>query len=345
MISSMIRFHLKWWMDTNHFVTGVPIRPLEPNAFLFTDASHYEFRADETILSWSLDGRPIPAPYQYARNDGHSICTRKSHSIYSPFLCHDIYGQHNSGLLYQQTRRNSLSNLCIEVWKILNWCLEQDKVVRVSYSRQIQIFWQTAYPDWTNLSIQNWHWIKRQRTPYSKCSIVQMWTCLRHDSITNFHCMYVVPDSHALAVDALSMNWNSLHAYVFPSTILISPILAKICQSQCRIVLIAPFWPQRPWFSELLQLLVSAPIGLPLFARLLTQSKGRFLHQNLPLLDLHAWELSNNQSGIKSFRKTLQTLSQNQDVNLLKKYMTQNESYSLIGVIEGRLIRSRPLLQ
>ena len=59
------------------------------------------FRADETVLSWSLEGSPILAPYQYARNDGHSLHTRKSHNIYSPVLCHDIYGQHNSGLLYQ----------------------------------------------------------------------------------------------------------------------------------------------------------------------------------------------------------------------------------------------------
>ena len=82
-----------------------------------------------------------------------------------------------------------------------------------------------------------------------------------------------VPDSNALAVDPFSMNWNSLHASAFPPIILISSILAKICQSQCRIVLIAPFWPQWPWFSELLQLLVSTPIHLPLFPRLLTQSK------------------------------------------------------------------------
>ena len=30
-------------------------------------------RANETILSWSLDWRPIPAPYQHVRNDGHTI--------------------------------------------------------------------------------------------------------------------------------------------------------------------------------------------------------------------------------------------------------------------------------
>ena len=61
------------------------------------------FRADETILSWSLDRRPIQAPYQHVRNDGHTISTETSHNIYSPFLHHDIYRQHNGGLIYQQT--------------------------------------------------------------------------------------------------------------------------------------------------------------------------------------------------------------------------------------------------
>ena len=61
------------------------------------------FRAESTILSWLLDRRPSPAPYQYIRNDGHTTSTETSHNIYSPFLHHDIYRQHNGGLIYQQT--------------------------------------------------------------------------------------------------------------------------------------------------------------------------------------------------------------------------------------------------
>ena len=61
------------------------------------------FRADNTVLSWSLDRKPIPAPYQYVRNDGHKISTETSQNIYSPFLHHDIHRQHNGGLIYQQT--------------------------------------------------------------------------------------------------------------------------------------------------------------------------------------------------------------------------------------------------
>ena len=113
-------------------------------------------------------------------------------------------------------------------------------------------------------------------------------------------------------------------------------------QSQCRIVPKAPLWPQRLWFSEVLQLLVSAPVRLPLFQKLLTQTKAKFQHQNLPVLDLRAWELS------KSFRKFSQNLadlvSTSRQKHQLRRSMLRNGSYISVGVIERRLIRSQPLL-
>ena len=76
----------------------------------------------------------------------------------------------------------------------------------------------------------------------------------------------------------------------------------------------------------------------------LTRAKGKFQHQNISTLALHAWELSNNQLKIKHFCKTLQILSLNQEERLLRKSMMQNGSYSPTGVIERRLIWFRPLL-
>ena len=157
--------------------------------------------------------------------------------------------------------------------------------------------------------------------------------------------LYVSPilDNQAFTIDAFSMNWNHLHAYAFPPTILIPSVLNKKRQSQCRIVLIAPLWLQQTWFSEVLQLLVSGPVHLPLFPKLLTQAKGKFQHQNPPVLNLHICELSSNQLEIKNFHKTLQILSPNQDEHQLRRSMTRNGSYLPIGIIERRLIRSRPL--
>ena len=157
--------------------------------------------------------------------------------------------------------------------------------------------------------------------------------------------LYVFPvlDKQVFTIDAFSMNWNYLHAYAFPPTIMILTVLNKIRHSH-TIVLIAPLWPQQTWFSEVLHLLVSAPVCLPLFPDLLTQAKGKFKHQNLPVLNLHTWELSSSQLEIKNFQKTLQILSSNQDKHQLRKSMTRNGSYIPFGVIEGRLVWSRPRL-
>ena len=237
-------------------------------------------------------------------------------------------------------------NLCIEVWEILSFCQEHDIVIRVHH-----------IPGRFNILADRLSRLDRPiRTEWALDQSIanSVFPMLNFPNVdlfaTHFNhklLLYIspVPDSHALAVDALSMNWDYLHAYAFPPTILIPSVLEKICQYQCRIVLIAPFWPHQMWFPELLKLLVSAPIRLPLFPKLLTQSKGRFLHQNLPVLDLHAWELSNNQLEIESFRKTFQISSLNQEENLLRRSTMLNGPSSLIGVVERRLIRSRPLLR
>ena len=56
-----------------------------------------------------LDGGPIPAPYQYSGNNGHSFCTEESHTIHTLLLCYDFHPQYNSGLVYQQKRKNTFS--------------------------------------------------------------------------------------------------------------------------------------------------------------------------------------------------------------------------------------------
>ena len=128
-------------------------------------------RADEAILSWSLDRRLIPAPYQYSRNNGHSVFQMFR------FPSVDLFATH--------------------------------------FNHKLSLY------------------------------------------------VSPVPYNQAFVIDALSMNWNNLHAYAFPPTVPIPSFLAKICQSHCGRVLIAPLWLQRSWFSEALQLLVSAQIRLP----------------------------------------------------------------------------------
>ena len=151
-----------------------------------------------------------------------------------------------------------------------------------------------------------------------------------------------IPDQKALSIDAISMDWNRIHAYAFPPFHLIQTVINKIRISQCKIVLIAPLWPDRPWFPELLGLLVYPPVSLPVIPNLLGQLKGRILHQNPGHLQLHAWELSNNLSEIDNFQAMLRSTSPKPEETRPLKSLMQNGKSSVIGQINGRLILSNP---
>ena len=118
----------------------------------------------------------------------------------------------------------------------------------------------------------------------------------RFASSLSHHCsVYFAPvsDPMAAGTDARLQSWDSLQAYAFPPFAMTSQVLAKVRASQSlELTLIAPFWPQRPWFPELLELLILPPLSLPSRWDLLRQPHVRRFHQNLSMLRLHAWRLS-----------------------------------------------------
>ena len=70
-------------------------------------------------------------------------------------------------------------------------------------------------------------------------------------------------DPRAAGTDALLQPWDDLQAYAFPPIAIIRRVLLKLRSSRnCELTLIAPFWPQRDWFPDLLELLSDVPITL-----------------------------------------------------------------------------------
>ena len=61
-----------------------------------------------------------------------------------------------------------------------------------------------------------------------------------------------IPDQKALSIDALTMDWNHIHAYAFPLFHLIPAVINKIRLSQCKStkVLIAPHGPTDHGFQS-----------------------------------------------------------------------------------------------
>ena len=304
------------------------------------------FRADNTVLSWSLDRKPIPAPYQYVRNDGHTISTETSQNIYSPFLHHDIHRQHNGGLIYQQTGWHSFP-------QSLRRSLENTQLVpgtrhsyqSTSHPRQIQH--SCRPPLKTRQTYQD-----RMGSGSNSCEFsipdAQLPKC---GSV----CDKIQPQTPIICLSSTRLQSTSdrcpVHGLESSSCICFSSFYSDTCCSRenpTTSVQNSSHSSVLATTTVVLRTSSSISVSSDLSAtnsKTTDSSKGRFVHQNLPVLDLHAWELSNNQSEIRNFHKTLQILSPDQEEHLHKKSTMQNGPSSLIGVIQKRLIRSRPLLQ
>ena len=71
-------------------------------------------------------------------------------------------------------------------------------------------------------------------------------------------------DPLSAGTDALLQSWDGLLAYAFPPWSILPQVLAKLWVShQTLLTLVAPYWPQRLWFVDLLQLSVAPPVTLP----------------------------------------------------------------------------------
>ncbi len=117
------------------------------------------------------------------------------------------------------------------------------------------------------------------------------------------------PDPHAYAVDAMSCEWTGMDAYIFPPWAMLNEVLNKVAREECVVTLIAPRWPNRPWFPVLLGLLVDVPVALPPRPDLLTMPHNDRLYPGIPSLDLHACRLSSLPPMIEDFQSTCRGVS------------------------------------
>ena len=104
-----------------------------------------------------------------------------------------------------------------------------------------------------------------------------------------------IADPQLAGTDAMMQSWDGLQAYAFPRFGLLHRVLVKVRQSRgLELTLVAPFWPQHPWFPDLLELLVAVLVFLPQRKDLLRQLHFHRFHQNPPVLRLTVFRISSD---------------------------------------------------
>ncbi|XP_053354207.1 uncharacterized protein LOC128526406 [Clarias gariepinus] len=110
----------------------------------------------------------------------------------------------------------------------------------------------------------------------------------------NAHCplFFSITDRNApLGIDALAHSWPPALLYAFPPVELILPVTERVRQQGLSLILVAPHWPAKLWYAEIVSLLAAEPWKLPLLRDLLSQAGGEVVHPRPELWNLHAYLL------------------------------------------------------
>ncbi|XP_070591658.1 uncharacterized protein [Erythrolamprus reginae] len=97
------------------------------------------------------------------------------------------------------------------------------------------------------------------------------------------------PDPRAEGTNALLSSWPPGLLYAFPPVNLIPRVVEKILHEEAEVILLAPYWPRRPWFADLVELSVSPPWRIP--DQIISLSQGNLKHPDPQWLHLTGWHL------------------------------------------------------
>ena len=346
-LSADVLLDLIWWVDPQHLLAGVPFTQPDADVQLFSDASTQGWGAH--LLHLRASGLWSPQETMLHIN---LLEMKAVHLGLQSFLefCQGqtvLVMSDNSTVVSHIQRQGGTRSwtLCSQTLRLLQWCQAHDISLRSRFipgrrnvladqlSRRSQILpaeW-SLHPDVCH------HLWKVWGAPH----IDLFATSLNHK--LPLYCS-PFPDPEAWATDALVIPWDRLWIYAYPPPALLGQIIHKFGLTRnSRLILLAPLWPQQPWFAELLHLSTDHPRELPLWRTLLKQPHLDRFHPTPEVFRLHAWLLSNSPSEQRAFRNSLPLELPDQPDFQPPTSTRPSGPSSVVGVVEGRLIRSSPL--
>ena len=256
-------------------------------------------RVGRSLRRAHCKGTVVPTREQVTHEPlGAESSISSSKRVSNPSLQQDSVGsyrQHNSGCLYQQRGGDEVGlSVCPTVENTVLVHQAASNPQGTSHPRPAERDRRQAiqaWPDHSNrvvTSCSRWHQPQ-----------VDLFATRFNNKLPQF--VSPVPDPQAWAVDALNLSWEDLDPYAVPPAAILGKVVEKLQDYPCnRIILIAPGWPNMPWFWDLVAMSSQIPLCLPSIPNLVSQPFNQVLHRNLSNLNLHAWLLEPQQSRSKA---------------------------------------------
>ena len=152
-----------------------------------------------------------------------------------------------------------------------------------------------------------------------------------------------LPDPNAEFIDAFSVNWNKLNAYVFPPFSIIGRVLQKMKLEEADITLVAPIWTTQTWFPEILHSIVQDSYVIPKKKFLLYQTSDSQQKYPLQKMTLAVFRLSGKSSKAQAYQKTLQRSFYHHGEDLRKNNIGHISENGCHFVVKNKLIYLKQL--
>ena len=330
--------HREWWLNPENILSGEFLHPRDHDVLIFTDASNAGWGAhlnhDSTGL-WSQVEKQLHINVLELKVVILALQHFSKHCLKKQVLV----ASDNTTVVAHINKQGGThsTELCALMWRLLTWCNKHQITLRARHvpgslnviadglSRRNQI----QHIEWS-LSPQ----IFKQITLLWERPQIDLFATNLNTKLPTY--VSPIPDPQAWVVDALNISWKNIIGYTFPPTALLPRVVQKLLSQECRLILIAPGWPTKPWFWDLMELSLDHPRQLPPIRSLLKQPLNNQFHTHPESLNLHAWYLGVQPSRAKvSLQKWQIELLHLRDT-LLGPSMPQNGPSFNVGASNNR---------
>ena len=342
---TQLQNHLQWWLDKSNLLKGEGLINQESDLVLTTDASKLGYGAhlenhlfqgewSQEEKKWHINNLELEAVFRAIKHFlpklvGHQLLIRSDNTSVVQYL-------------NKQGGTKSIQ-LCHQAWELWNFAIAHNIGLKAAHIAGKK---NCLADSLSRVHIRHTEWslkntiVEKIFALWGK-PMVDLFASEANKKLQTF-CTWI-PSRQAMAVDALTISWEGMEAYAFPPICLIPKVLQHMQKFNCQIILIAPLWPRRNWYTDLLQWSIDYPRTIPVDPNLLCQPKTNIYHPNPQVFQLTAWLLSTNLSKIKGFQETLETCCLPLGDQVHKKITPPNLADSVAGVLNGKLIHLKPL--
>lgn len=255
---------LQWWISALSSWNGAPLKIQVPEIQIVCDASSSGWGAAcmgaEASGIWSHELQHMPSNYRELMAVHMSVLSFKD-------IVRDKVVQVLSDNVTTVAYLNNLGGHCLQLSNLAQaiWCTTN--ALNVTLTAKHLAGKLNCHADTLSRLTTQYEWmlapeifqvLDQMFGPFTVDRFASFLTAQLPRYNSRFH------DPQAMGVDALAQpDWANENNFINPPFRLLPQILAKVQQEGAMATLIAPWWPNQPWFRTLLDMTIATPFRIP----------------------------------------------------------------------------------